>query len=193
MSIGVAFHASVKCCENDWNIVSDMQLPQAKPIQKSSPSPGKALRALRMASCASPWRPSACKHAGQNGFVAISQRRLCADPARLHGLLRPNHRFRRAQRRFRHFIISLASAQTHIPPDLETLRLKAFREQLRAGLIFAIVGKEDIGHRACMTMRSGIARALHSLSVVIAGKPSAIASAMQVRSPKPQPRAFVAA
>lgn len=62
----------------------------------------------------------------------------------------------------------------------------------RPRLILTVAGEEDVGHRAWMTSRPGIASALHCRSVVIAGKPAAIASAMQVLSPKPLPWAFVA-
>jgi hypothetical protein len=87
-------------------------------------------------------------HAGHEGFVAIGQRRLGPHPAGLHVLLRPQHHYGLGgpQRRFRHLVMGLARAQAHVPPDLEALGLEGIREELRAGLVFAVIGKEDVGH-----------------------------------------------
>ena len=55
------------------------------------------------------------------------------------------------------------------------------------------VGSDSGGHHlANMTFNPGMASSPHARSVVMAGSPSAMASAMQVRSPRPLPLDFVA-
>jgi hypothetical protein len=93
------------------------------------------------------WPLARLDHAWDQGLVAVGERRFGADPARGNRLLRPedHDRLRGPQRGLGHFVISLAGCQADIPPDLEALTLEAFREQLRAALVLAVVGKEDVG------------------------------------------------
>ncbi len=83
------------------------------------------------------------------GLLTVRQRRLGPHPARVHRLLGPehNHGLGGLQRLLGHLVVGFAGPERRIPPDVEPLRRECLGEAARDGLILAVVGEEDVGHR----------------------------------------------
>ena len=104
-------------------------------------------------------------HHRQQRLVAVRQRRLGPNPARLHRRLRPQHEHRPGlfQRLLGDLVIGLPAAQRRVPPDLEALRGQRLGIAPRNRLVLTAVGKEDIRHKrpfCCASDR----RALQAIS-----------------------------